>query len=311
MEVAVRPDDRQPGLGLTEPLHQLGDARGVQQRRVGHRDRRFGPVDPVHHRLVPALEGPVEGQVHPGRHGAQLPGLGPEVAPGDLWRAAGRVEVAQGRQGERPASGAVGQRLLHHAEVAPLPGPTHQRGGDVVETGCLERHHEIDVGAGLRSEPREHEEVAPVATVEDGGIVVVAQHRHRSGAGFHAAHHGQQQRGQLGVTQRVSAHGEPVLVVEQAERRLVTGAEEMGLVGHSPQPRDEMRPPIPHPGHDVDQARPAGQDHLGPLNHDRTLRRGPPQPQPRLGQRAQRLVAGGRHSRGRPSSRARSNHRKP
>ena len=53
---------------------------------VGRGDRRLGLVDPIDDRLVLPPEGPVEGQVHPGGHGAERPGLGPEIGAGDLGR---------------------------------------------------------------------------------------------------------------------------------------------------------------------------------------------------------------------------------
>ena len=137
----------------------------------------------------------------------------------------------------------------------------------------------------------------------------MTQDGHRSGTGLDAAHRGQQQGGVLRVAQCVGADGEPILVVEQAERRLLAGAEEVRLVGHSPQPHHHVGPPAPDVGHDVEQARPALHEHLVAHNDDVALRRDPVQPEPRLSQRAQGLVALGRHS-GR-SSRTRSNHRNP
>ena len=239
------------------------------------------------------------------------PGLVAEVAAGHLGRTARGVEVTQGRQGQGPPSGAVGQRLLHDAEVAPLPDPAHQRGGHVVESRLVQPDHEIDVGPRLVLEPREHDQVAPVATVDRRGVVVVPQDGHRPGAGLDAAHRGQQQRGQLGVAQRIGADGETVFVVEQAEGGLFAGAQEMGLVGHAAHSRHHVGPALPHPGDDVDQAGPPGQEHLGPLDLDVTRRRDLAQPQPRLDERAQCPVALGRHSWTGLSSGARSNHKKP
>ena len=77
------------------------------------------------------------------------------------------------------------------------------------------------------------------------------------GPGLDAAHRGQQQPGQLRVTQRVGADGQPVLVVEQAQRRLFAGAQEVRLVGHAAQSHHHVGPPVADPGHDVDQARTA------------------------------------------------------
>jgi hypothetical protein len=111
------------------------------------------------------------------------------------------------------------------------------------------------------------------------------------------------------VAQRVSADGEPVLVIEQAQRRLLAGAEEVGLVGHPAQAHHHMGLPVADAGHDVEQARPAGPEHLFARNDDLALRCDPVQPEPCLGEPAQGLVAFGRHS-GR-SSCTRSNHRNP
>ena len=180
----------------------------------------------------------------------------------------------------------------------------------MVEPGLFQRHHEIDVGPRRGLQPREHQEVSPVPAIEHRGIVVVPQDRHRPRSGRHPAHRGQEQTGQLGVAQHVGAHGQPVLVVEQSQGSLLAGPEEMRLVGHPAQPDHEVGPTVADAGHDVDQARPAGPEHLLPLNDDVALRRDPAQSEPRLGQRAQGQVAFGGHSGGRSSS-ARSNHKKP
>ena len=183
----------------------------------------------------------------------------------------------------------------------------------MVEARLVQSDHEVDIGARRVLEPREHDEVAAVAAVDRRGVVVVTEDGHRPGAGLDAAYGGQQQRRQLGVTQRIGADGKTVLVVEQAEGGLLPGAQEMGLVRHTAQARHHVRAPLPHPGHDVDQAGSAGPEHLGTLDVDvdGTGRRGPPQPQPRLDERAQRGVVRGGHSGTGLSSGARSNHKKP
>ena len=310
VEVTVGADDGESRLGLAQPLHQLGDARCLQQRRIRRCDRRFGLVDPVDDGLVLAREDPVEGQVHPRRHDAQRPGLGAEVGSGGLGRTTGRVEVTQGGQGQRPARRPVGQRLLHHSEVAPLPHPAHQWRGDVVEARFVQRHHEVHIGPRRRAQPREHQEVTPVSAVEGRDVSVVTQDRHRPRTRRNAPHRGQQQAGQLGVTRGVGADGQSVLVVEQAQRSLLTTAEEVRLVRHTAQSHHDVRPPLPDAGDDVDQTRAPRQEHRIALNDDLTLRRDMAQTEPRLRQRAQGLVALGRHSGGR-SSRARSNHKNP
>ena len=238
-------------------------------------------------------------------------GLVAEVTAGRLGRTARGVEVTQRRQRQGPPPGAVRQGLLDDAQVAPLPDPAHERSGHVVEARLVQSDHEVDVGARRVQEPREHDEVAAVATVDRRGIVVVPQDGHRPGAGLDAAYRGQQQWGQLCVAQGVGADGETVLVVEQAEGGLFTGAQEMGLVGHAAQSRHHVGPALPHPGDDVDESGAAGPEHLGPLDVDVTRRRDLPQPQPRLDERAQCPVALGAHSWTGLSSGARSNHKKP
>ena len=101
-----------------------------------------------------------------------------------------------------------------------------------------------------------------------------------------------------------------MLVVEQAQCRLLAGAHEVRLVRHPAQARHEVRPALPHPGHHVEEPGAARAQHLGPQDGDLPLRRDPAQPQPRLRQRAQRSVALGRHS-WTGSSGARSNHKNP
>ena len=180
----------------------------------------------------------------------------------------------------------------------------------MVEPRLLQCNHEVHVGSRRRTQPREHQEVTPVSAIECRDVVVVAQDSHRSRAGRHAPRRGQQQSGQLRIAQGVDTDGQPFLVVEQAQRRLLPGAQEVRLVRHAPQSHHQVGPPAPDAGDDVDQARPARQEHLVALNDDLTLRRDPPQSEPRFRERAEGLVALGRHSGGR-SSRARSNHKNP
>ena len=126
----------------------------VEQGRIGRRDDRLGLVDPVDHGFGVAQVDPVERQVHARRHGAEGARLVPEVTTRRLRRAARGVEVAQRGQGQRPAARAVGQRLEHHAEVAPVLDPAHQRRRHVVEPRRLERHQQLDVGPGPRPRAR-------------------------------------------------------------------------------------------------------------------------------------------------------------
>ena len=174
---------RQARLGLAQPLDQVGDAGGLEQRRVGRRDRRLGLVDPVDHRLVLAQEGAVEGEVHARRHDAQRPGLGAEVAAGRLRRAARGVEVAQRGQGEGPAARAVRQRLLHDAEVAPVPTQRTSGAATWLNPAASSATIRSTSGRGSSVEPREHHQVATVAAVEHRGVVVVAQDGDRPGRG--------------------------------------------------------------------------------------------------------------------------------
>ena len=105
-------------------------------------------IDPGRHRLGMAVEGAVQGQVHPRRHGAQGVRLGAEVAAGRLGATAEGVEVAQRGHGQGPPAGAVGQRLLDEPEIPPLPGPAHQRRRHVVEAGAVEGLQEVDGRVG-------------------------------------------------------------------------------------------------------------------------------------------------------------------
>ena len=181
----------------------------------------------------------------------------------------------------------------------------------MVETEFVQRNHEVDIGPRHAAEPREDEEIPPVAAVEHGGVVVVPEDSHRTGTGLDAAYRGQQQSRMFRVAHGVGADRQPVLVVEQAERRLLAGAEEVGLVGHAAQAHHHVGTPVPDDGHDVQQARPARPEHLVARNDDVAVRRDPVQPEPRLHQRAQGQVALRCHSGGSLSSRTRSNHRNP
>ena len=180
----------------------------------------------------------------------------------------------------------------------------------MVEARFLQRHHEVHIGPRRGAQPREHQEVTPVSAVERRDVTVVTQDRHRPGTCRNAARRGQQQPGQLRIAQGVGADSQTVLVVEQAQRRFLTAAEEVGLVRHATESRHNVGPPVTDAGDDVDQTRASRQEHLVALNHDVTLRRDPAQSEPRLRERAQGLVALGCHSGG-LSSRARSNHKNP
>ena len=74
------------------------------------------------------------------------------------------------------------------------------------------------------------------------------------GRGRHAAHRGEEERAELRVAQRVRAHRQAVVVVEQAERRLLARAQEVLLVGHAAQPHDEVGQAAVDVGDDVEQA---------------------------------------------------------
>ena len=181
----------------------------------------------------------------------------------------------------------------------------------MVEARLVQPDQEVDVGSRPVLEPREHREVTPVAAVDHRGVFVVTQDGDLSGPRLDAAHRGQQKGCQLRVAERVRADGESVVVVEQPERGLFAWAQEVRLVSHPAQSSHDVGPAVPHPGDDVDQSGPARQEHLGPLDGELLVRRDTPQPQPRLDQRAQSLVAFGRHSWTGLSSGTRSNHKKP
>ena len=91
--------------------------------------------------------------------------------------------------------------------------------------------------------------------------------RDRPGARLDATDRGQQERRQLRVAQRVGAHREARLVVEQAERSLLPRAQEVLLVGHAPQADDEMGEAPIDVGDDVEQAGAAGAQDLGAHDH--------------------------------------------
>ncbi len=61
-----------------------------------------------------------------------------------------------------------------------------------------------------------------------------------------------------------------MLVVEQSERRLLAGAQEVWLVGHAAQARHDVGLPLPHPHDDVEQTGASGAQDLGPLDGDLT-----------------------------------------
>ena len=160
-------------------------------------------------------------------------------------------------------------------------------------------------------QPREHREVASVAAVDHRGVVVIAQHGHRAGTGLDAADGGQQQGRQLRVTQRVGAHGEALVVIEQAQRGLLAWAQEVLLVGHPPHPGHEVGLATVDTSDHVEQAGTARPQLLRPHDVDDTARRDLALSQPRLGERPQSQVALRRHSWTGLSSGARSNHKKP
>ena len=80
-------------------------------------------------------------------------GLEGEVTPGVLRRAARTEEVAQRREGQRPAGGAPHQELLDEAEIATAAAPERDRCGQVVEAGLVERHQHLDPRMGAARDP--------------------------------------------------------------------------------------------------------------------------------------------------------------
>ena len=175
-----------------------------------------------------------------------------------------RSEVrASAQPPERPC-----HRLLHHPQITPLPGPADQRRRHVVEAGRVEGDQQVDRRPGTVPEPWVDGEVAAIAAVEDGDLLVVAHVGHRARPGSHAPDRGQHQRGQLGVAQGVDAHGQPVLVLEEPQRRLVPGPQEARLVAHPAEADDHVGQATVHLGHHVEQPGPAGPQHLHPAQRD-------------------------------------------
>ena len=115
----------------------------------------------------------------------------------------------------------------------------------------------------------------------------------------------------MGVAQCVGADSEAGVVVEQAQGGLLPRAQEVLLVGDPPQADDQVGQAAPDVRHDVDQARASLPQDLGAHHHRGRRRRDLAQLQPRLGERAQRLVMHFGHSCTGLSSGTRSNHRKP
>ena len=259
MEVAVGADHGKARFGLADPLDQVGHARRPQQRRVRRRDRRFRLVEPVRHRFVVTQEGAIEGEMHAGRHGAQAhgPRCRSHRRPPRANRPRRRSRAGTSTPGPTPP-----ERSVRGSWTTPRsrPSQTQRTSGAAtwLNPASSSPTMRSTSGRGRVLEPREHDQVAAVATVDRRGVVVVPQDGHRPGAGLDAAHRGQQQRGQLRVAQRIGADGETVLVVEQAEGGLFAGAQEMGLVGHAAHSRHHVGPALPHPGDDVDQAGPPG-----------------------------------------------------
>ncbi len=116
--------------------------------------------------------------------------------------------------------------------------------------------------------PREDPQIATITAVEHGGLRVVAHQGNRPRTCRNATDGGQRQRRQLRVAQRVRAHGETVVVLEQTEGHFVTRPQKMRFITDTPEPDDQMGQPSVHLRHQVEQARPAGQDHLGPADGD-------------------------------------------
>ena len=303
VEVAVGADDREPRLGLAQPLDEVGHARRLEQRRVG---TPRSPPPPRRPSRPPARGGA-------GRRGRGRGACGPSwcrargprprsrrrrpraTRPRRRSRAARSARGPSRRSGRPGALGTTPRSRPSHIQrtsgAATWLKPASSRATSR-STSC--RGVSLSHGNTIRS-PRSPQSMTVASsssrrTVTGPGRVRDAPHR------------GQQQRGQLGVAERIGAHGEPVVVVEQPQRRLLAGAQEMRFVGDAAQARHEVGPAPAHPGHDVEQARPPVEQRLGALDGDVARRRGLAQPQPRLGQRAQRLVALGRRHAGPGSS---------
>ena len=133
------------------------------------------------------------------------------------------------------------------------------------------------------------------------------------GRGVGPAQRRQQQRRQLRVAQRVRADGETVVVVEQAERALLPGAQEVRLVTDAAQPRHHVRLAGTDPDDHVEQPGPARRGTVSARSDlDLAARPTAPQVEPGLGEGPQRVVpVSGRHASVALSSGARSNHKNP
>ena len=99
-------------------------------------------------------EGLVEAEVHARRHGAEAVGLGPEVAAGELGRAARGVEVAHRREGQ-----GVARRRTGRGTPAPRRGRARhaaRRHGAArwLKPDFVEGEEQLEIGARARRRPR-------------------------------------------------------------------------------------------------------------------------------------------------------------
>ena len=184
--------------------------------------------------------------------------LGTEVATGRLRAPAQGIEVAQRGHRQRPAPRAVRQRLLDESQVAPLPGPAHQRRRHVVEAGAVERLRGGRPPGWGRSATHGNTQRSP-RSPQSSTVACSSSRTTATGSRTRrdTAEERQSERRQLGVAQGVRAHGQTVVVLEQAQGHLIAGPQEVGLVAHAAQADDQVRQPAVHLGHEVEQPRPA------------------------------------------------------
>jgi len=115
---------------------------------------------------------------------------------------------------------------------------------------------------------------------EDGeGQTVLQGQGHRLGRVADLAHPGRidilvrdvtDERGHhLGVMEGLEGHGQAVVVLEHTEDGVLVSGQELRLPPGLPEPQGEVDGPLPHPGHDVDDAGTAPGDDLGLEDPDR------------------------------------------
>ena len=223
------------------------------------------------------------------------------------------VEVAQRGQGQRPAPRTVGQRLLHHPEVA--PSHTQRTSGAATwlkpDSSSATMRSTSGRGAVARATGRRggrpgRRNRAPWRRRRPAARPPVRDAARRCAPWPAAAAASCASRSASVQTASPSSSSSRPSAASSPERR------KWGSSATPRRPTTRWARRRPDGGHDVEQARagPAASTSARSMTM-LALRRDPAQPEPRLGQRAQRLVALGRHSGTSLSSGTRSNHRNP